>query len=99
MKSQGSEGKRDKRRMFKCLSRPWRATRCLLIIAGMCGLSATWTHGVLAAANSQPRTVLSLDGSWQIAEGGMDKVPSSFDHTVPVPGLVSLAQPPFVEAG
>jgi len=29
----------------------------------------------------------------------MDSIPSSFDHIVPVPGLVSLAQPAFVEPG
>ena len=29
----------------------------------------------------------------------MDKIPQKFDHTVPVPGLVSLAKPPFAEPG
>ncbi len=45
------------------------------------------------------RRVISLDGPWQIAEGKMDQVPAKFDHTVQVPGLVSLAQPPFLEPG
>jgi len=45
------------------------------------------------------RRVVPLDGSWQVAEGAMDQVPSDFSHAVPVPGLVSLAQPAFVEPG
>jgi len=47
------------------------------------------------AAAQPPRRVLSLDGTWQIAEGTMDRVPADFDRTVPVPGLASLAVPPF----
>jgi hypothetical protein len=43
--------------------------------------------------------VISLDGPWQIAEGGMNQVPVDFSRMVPVPGLVSLAQPPFVDPG
>jgi beta-galactosidase len=49
----------------------------------------------LGAADSSPRDVLSLDGTWQIAEGRMDQAPATFEHTVPVPGLASLATPPF----
>ena len=98
MKSRGSEGNHH-RLIFKRLSPHWRAIRSLLIIAGLCGLSAALTNDVFAAANRELRTVLSLDGSWQIAEGGMAQVPASFEHTVPVPGLVSLAEPPFVEPG
>ncbi|HZZ19327.1 MAG TPA: discoidin domain-containing protein [Opitutaceae bacterium] len=46
-------------------------------------------------ADYSPRTTVSLDGSWQIAAGNMDEPPTVFDHTVPVPGLVSLAVPAF----
>ena len=42
---------------------------------------------------------MSLDGTWQIAEGGMDSTPASFAHTVPVPGLVDMARPAFEEVG
>jgi beta-galactosidase len=45
------------------------------------------------------RNVVSLDGTWQIAEGNMTNIPAAFDRNVPVPGLVDMAQPPFVEAG
>lgn len=42
------------------------------------------------------RTTVSLDGVWQIADGkSPDAVPVRFDHTVAVPGLANLAQPPF----
>ena len=45
------------------------------------------------------RCTVPLDGVWQIAEGGMESPPAGFDRTIPVPGLVSLARPCFVEAG
>ncbi len=51
--------------------------------------------GPLPAADNSPRHVLSLDGTWQIAEGGMGQAPAVFERTVPVPGLASLATPPF----
>lgn len=49
--------------------------------------------------NQQKRITISLNGTWKIAEGSMDKVPSVFDHTVQVPGLVTLAVPQFKDAG
>jgi beta-galactosidase len=45
------------------------------------------------------RQVLSLDGTWEIAEGGMDVIPGTFERKVPVPGLVTLSEPPFEQAG
>ncbi len=45
------------------------------------------------------RTTLSLDGTWQIAEGKMDAAPAAFERTAPVPGLVSLATPAFDSPG
>jgi len=49
--------------------------------------------------DSTKRTTIGLNGIWQIAEGSMDKIPEKFDHSVPVPGLVSLATPAFRDAG
>ncbi|MBN1816484.1 MAG: hypothetical protein JW828_03935 [Sedimentisphaerales bacterium] len=46
-----------------------------------------------------PRQVISLDGPWQIAEGTLETMPESFKHTVPVPGLVDMAEPAFVDVG
>ncbi len=45
------------------------------------------------------RNTISLNGVWQIAEGNKDIVPNSFNHTVQVPGLVSLAKPAFKDVG
>lgn len=46
-----------------------------------------------------PRQSLSLDGIWQIEQGGMDTPPADFTRTVRVPGLVDLARPAFAEVG
>jgi hypothetical protein len=51
------------------------------------------------AAADGPRTVLSLDGRWQVAEGTMDRPPGRFAATVPVPGLVDMAEPAFADVG
>ena len=45
------------------------------------------------------RRIVSLDGQWQIAEGGMEAVPEKCEREVVVPGLVDLATPPFVDPG
>lgn len=45
------------------------------------------------------RHTMSLDGMWQVAEGAMATPPTTFDHTVPVPGLIDMAKPPFAEVG
>ena len=45
------------------------------------------------------RNTISLNGIWQIAEGSKDIVPINFNHTVQVPGLVSLAKPEFKDVG
>lgn len=50
-------------------------------------------------AQNPRRNIISLNGTWQIAEGKKDIIPKSFDHTVAVPGLVSLASPAFKDAG
>ena len=41
------------------------------------------------------RRTISLDGTWQLAEGQADQVQTQFDRTIPVPGLVDMAQPGF----
>lgn len=48
--------------------------------------------------SSDKRSTISLNGIWQIADGKKDIIPTKFDHTIPVPGLVTLAQPAFVNA-
>ncbi len=52
----------------------------------------------VSCRNESPvRTTISLNGIWQVADGGTDKVPSRFDRTIPVPGLVTLASPAFTD--
>ena len=66
--------------------------RCMLLLLPLSLLGA-------GSADMQLRRTLNLDGQWQIAQGGMDKVPEKFEHTVPVPGLVDLAIPVFRDVG
>ena len=46
-----------------------------------------------------PRKVVDLDGEWQVAQGSLDEIPESFDHVVPVPGLMDMAKPAFKDVG
>ena len=50
-------------------------------------------------AAGSPRQIISLDGTWQVAEGSMDKMPERFDHEVPVPGLLDMADPAIESPG
>jgi len=45
------------------------------------------------------RRIISLDGTWEIAEGALNAFPDSFTHHVPVPGLVDMASPAFPDVG
>jgi hypothetical protein len=51
------------------------------------------------AGEINPRKVIDLNGTWQVAEGAMDSIPAQFEHTVPVPGLIDMAEPAFAEVG
>ena len=64
------------------------------VLAGLV-IGAAWNQAGAAAA----RQTLSLDGTWQVAEGGMETAPQAFDHMAPVPGLLDLARPAFPEVG
>ncbi|MCU0961336.1 MAG: discoidin domain-containing protein [Pirellulaceae bacterium] len=65
------------------------------------GVMAAFCGATIAAGGTPTplRQVLPLDGDWQIAEGKMDTMPADFSRTVPVPGLVDMAAPAFVEPG
>ena len=66
----------------------------LLIVSGGClGERKTCTE------RTGGRLVVNLDGTWEIAQGSMDLIPGSFEHKVPVPGLVDMAEPSFDEVG
>ena len=61
----------------------------LFLLCVVSALGATEPH----------RQVWNLDGTWQVAEGKLEQQPAVFDHTVPVPGLLDMAQPPFESPG
>ncbi len=42
------------------------------------------------------RNTISLNGTWQIADGEKDKIPAVFERTITVPGLITLAKPAFI---
>jgi beta-galactosidase len=48
---------------------------------------------------SRARHVINLNGTWELTQGGMDSVPAVFEHKVPVPGLVDMAEPAFQDVG
>jgi hypothetical protein len=62
-------------------------------------LSSVLYFALQTAFAADARTVVSLDGEWQIAEGAKDTPPTEFAHRVPVPGLVDMAKPAFAEVG
>ncbi|MHC4488040.1 MAG: sugar-binding domain-containing protein [Planctomycetota bacterium] len=67
----------------------------MLAVFVVCGT----VHAASRTENTGSRQIVSLDGRWEIAEGTMDSVPQQFRHNVPVPGLVDMATPAFVEVG
>ena len=74
------------------MRKPEPLLKAMLLVAIALATSLCFSAKVAAAE----RTVLSLDGQWQIADSNLpDAIPSSFTHTVPVPGLAHLASPPF----
>jgi len=48
---------------------------------------------------SGPRDIISLNGTWEVEEGELSKMPEAFTHTVPVPGFVDMATPKFSQPG
>lgn len=54
---------------------------------------------LLNGCKNEKRTIISLNGEWKIEEGSKENIPGKFTHTIKVPGLVSLAQPAFTNAG
>lgn len=58
-----------------------------------------WTIVCAPQASTAQRRVICLDGTWEVAEGSLAERPLRFDHTVPVPGLLDMANPPFEQPG
>jgi beta-galactosidase len=51
------------------------------------------------AAEIDPRQVINLNGTWEVAEGSLAEAPPEFEHKAPVPGLIDMARPAFAEVG
>jgi hypothetical protein len=67
-----------------------------LVVAGAAGALPARAEAPTAPPPFGHRDILALDGDWKIGEGvEPDAIPSSFNHTVPVPGLVHNATPAF----
>jgi beta-galactosidase len=69
--------------------------KVFIVIAG-CILTC---DSFIFAQSPLKRNIISLNGTWQIDEGKNNVIPKNFNHTVQVPGLVSLASPPFIDVG
>lgn len=76
---------------------PFPALIAMLGILGAVALVPTLMGASLKPL--APRQVISLDGTWQVAEGGFDRAPRSFGHQVPVPGLLDMAEPALADVG
>ena len=76
-------------------------TGCSQKMSGADGIDLIETNikDVNSAQSSRKRTVLLLDGIWQVAQGSMDQPPEHFDRTVPVPGMMDMAEPTFGGVG
>ncbi|HEX2968337.1 MAG TPA: glycoside hydrolase family 2 TIM barrel-domain containing protein [Bacteroidales bacterium] len=54
---------------------------------------------LVSCGSEKKRAVIPLNGEWQVEEGSMNNPPDNYSHTVRVPGLVNMAEPPFVNSG
>ncbi|MCF7707412.1 MAG: hypothetical protein K9N52_00740 [Verrucomicrobia bacterium] len=51
------------------------------------------------AGTDSARMTVNLNGTWAVAQGGIEEPPDSFDREAPVPGLIDMARPAFDEVG
>ena len=72
-------------------------TAIVLLVVGAFALTVGSVPA--GAGEINPRKIIDLNGTWQVAEGTMDSIPKQFEHKVPVPGLVDMAKPAFAEVG
>ncbi|MBC8876022.1 MAG: hypothetical protein H8E44_41890 [Planctomycetes bacterium] len=68
-----------------------------VMYVGLLAFCTTPTQASLKPA--APRTVINLNGSWQVEQGDLATPPETYSHSVPVPGLVDMAQPEFTDVG
>jgi hypothetical protein len=76
-----------------------KLTRAVAVVGGLLCLTAFASQALASLKPLVPRRVNNLDGRWEVEQGSLEAPPTAFTHTVPVPGLVDLAQPAFAEVG
>ena len=76
------------------VTKPARTFGTVLTILSLAAASA-----MASTKPMPPRKVVALDGTWQVEQGAMERMPQAFSHTVAVPGLIDMAQPAFQEVG
>ena len=78
----------------------WIVVVTSLLVCGGCATEKRASADrTTRTGRTSKRLVIDLNGTWEIAQGSMDSVPEVFDHNVPVPGLVDMAEPAFEEVG
>ena len=81
------------RRKFLALMGSGISHKCLPHLAVQ---AATNRDAAIAASEPGGRTILPLNGTWEIDDSiSADVIPSSFSHSVDVPGLIHSSTPPF----
>ncbi len=86
-------------RLLIVCSRSEQSTMGALVLKRLAAVVAVAVGLAAADVCAGDRVVVSLDGTWQIAEGSLAQPPAEFAHTAPVPGLADLATPPFESPG
>ncbi len=69
-------------------------TVSMLIVAAVTAIMCPGVPAQPATADTSARSVVSLNGEWQIAPGEVDSPPAVFQSIIPVPGLIDMATPP-----
>jgi len=54
---------------------------------------------ILSFNSMANRLTIDLDGTWQVEQGLMNKIPAEFNHKIKVPGILDLAEPKFNKVG
>ncbi|MHC4694994.1 MAG: glycoside hydrolase family 2 protein, partial [Planctomycetota bacterium] len=82
--------------MLRSISVRWWS---ILFVISLFVLGGCLAESKIGSKDTSPRRIIDLNGTWEVAQGSMDSLPDSFQHKVPVPGLVDMARPAFEEVG
>ena len=68
------------------------------VVAWM-AVSGCFTAGRQKPPRDEVSRTVSLNGLWEVAQGGESPAPQRFDRRVPGPGYLDQAQPPYLAVG